>query len=48
MSRKVCNCHRFVMETRLKRSRRQRFLDDRILQSFDNSETSAGLPIGTV
>jgi hypothetical protein len=42
------NCHRFVMETRLKWSRRQPFLNDRILQSFDNSETSASLPVGTV
>ena len=40
-------CHAFVIRKSLERYLRQRFSFGRILQSFDNSETNAGLSIGT-
>jgi len=41
------NCHRFVMEMRPNDLAGSGFCSIRILQSFDNSETNAGVPVGT-
>jgi len=49
-SRRGCrpeDCHAFVIGKSFERSPRQQFSFGRILQSFDNSETNGGPPIGT-
>jgi hypothetical protein len=41
------DCHFFVMKNAPEHSRKQRFPDCRILQSFDNSETNTRPPVDT-